>query len=508
MQRLLQAVEQTNDIIFMTDRDGKIKYVNPAFSKIYGYSPEEVYDRTPRMLKSGMSNGASYTAFWEKILARQNIRAEWTNRTKDGRLVTVDSTVSPVLGGHGGLSGFVAVQRDVTLEHQNQKDRKVLENQLYEAQKLESIGTLAGGIAHDFNNVLAIVLGYIALLKNAPGDVQNVENVTEAVSTAVQRGADLVRQILVFARKTEVSFAPLEVNLLVTEVQKMVQETFPRTIAVKAELDTNILLIDADRTQVYQTLLNLCVNARDAMPKGGTISIATRKVAGYQLRDRFPGAEETDFVNVSVADTGVGMNQATRKRVFEPFFTTKGKEKGTGLGLSVVYGIMKSHQGYVDVQSVMGQGTTFDLFFPVRHEVPPAKATGTEEEHTPVGGTESILVVEDEALLRDLLKTILAANGYNVFIASDGEEAVSVYKNHHKEIALVIADLGLPKLDGTGVFDHLRMINPGVKVLIASGYIDPGVKSGLLKAGAMGFLQKPMRPDETVRRVREALDRD
>ncbi|MEK9136571.1 MAG: ATP-binding protein, partial [Bacteroidota bacterium] len=371
---------------------------------------------------------------------------------------------------------------------------------------MESIGTLAGGIAHDFNNILGIILGHILLLRNARNDSDKVSRSLEAISEATGRATDLVRQILVFARKSEVLFMPLDANQMVTEIQKMIQGTFPKTITVSTSLETHIPMINADRTQIHQILLNLCVNARDAMPDGGTLSITTRKVTVDELRKRLPDAQGTEFLNISVRDTGTGIDEATMQKMFEPFFTTKEQGKGTGLGLAVVYGIIRSHHGYVDVQSTPGKGSTFDLFFPVLLVSQKPIVPGDDGPETLPGGTETILVIEDEDMLRELTRAALEAKGYGVITASDGADAVKLYKKHFQEIALVISDLGLPKLDGTRVFNELRKINPGVKVVIATGYIEPGVKSGLFKAGAQGFLQKPYKPAEILKIVREVLD--
>ncbi len=388
LQRLMQAVEQTKDVVLMTDLGGKITYVNPAFEVTYGYSREEAYKNTPRILKSGIQGDAFYSRLWNTILLGQNIRVELINKTKDGQLVTMESTVSPVFDSDTGLSGFIAVQRDVTLERKHDEERNMLERQLFQAQKLESIGTLAGGIAHDFNNVLGIILGYATMLRHAGTDSEKAEKSIDAINNAVQRGADLVRQILMFAREGEVTFASMAVNETVKELQLMIQETFPKTIIVSVNLNPDLPAIRADRTQIHQTLLNLCINARDAMPTGGKLSIGTAMVSIVELRGRVPHAKGSEFVQISVSDTGTGMDEMTQRKIFEPFFTTKELGKGTGLGLAVIYGIVKSHQGYILVQSAPGQGSTFDVYFPVRPDVEvEAHLHGSEEPIMIAGGT-------------------------------------------------------------------------------------------------------------------------
>ena len=503
-QRLLQAVEQTDDIVLMTDATGTITYTNPAFERVYGYSREEAYGATPRLLKSGSQDPETYVRLWSAVLSGRKVRLELVNKKKNGELATVESTVGPVFDSALGLTGFIAVQRNITVQKKNAEERKLLEKELFQAQKLESVGTLAGGIAHDFNNMLGIILGHATLLGLKPCDNEMHARSAEKIVSMVSRGSELVKQILVFARKSEAVPTVMSINEMVTELQAMIRETFPRTITIVPNLDAGLPAIKADRTQVHQTLLNLCVNARDAMPDGGTLSITTARAAVDEVQD--PDVHSNEFVRLSVCDTGTGMDEATRARLFEPFFTTKGPGKGTGLGLSVVYGIVKSHGGHINVHSTPGKGTSFDLYFPVHCEAPAITGSPVEGAKDVAGGTETVLLVEDEVMLRELLQRSLEAKGYRVFTASDGMSALQQYREHGRDIALVVTDIGLPKLDGGKVLIELQKMNPDVKVLVSSGYIDPDMRSGLLKAGAVGFLLKPYAPLEVLKRVREALD--
>ena len=507
-QRLLQAVEQTDDIVLMTDATGAITYTNPAFQRVYGYTREKAYGATPRLLKSGVQDDKVYARLWNAILSGEKVRLEIVNKTKEGRFVTIDSTVGPVFDSNRGLTGFIAVQRDMTAQRRNEEERKLLEKGLFQAQKLESIGTLAGGIAHDFNNMLGIILGHAGLLAKRPCDEETQSKSVEKITATVKRGGDLVRQILMFARKSEAVPTALDMNEMVTEIQTMIQETFPRTINITTNLDAGLPSIKADRTQVHQTLLNLCVNARDAMPDGGTLTISTGRAPLPEVQRRIPDAQGSELIRMSVTDTGTGMDEATRARLFEPFFTTKGLGKGTGLGLAVVYGIVKGHGGYIDVQSVPGRGTSFQLYFPVHAQVPVPADQPLVAEKEVAGGNETILLVEDEAMLRELLRASLEAKGYKVLAAADGAVALDLYNEHHSKIALVITDIGLPKLDGARIFREFQKINPAVKVLVSSGYIDPEMRLDFLKAGAVGFLSKPYTSPEIVKKVREVLDAD
>ena len=397
-----------------------------------------------------------------------------------------------------GRKAMLEVFQDITVQ-------KKLQQELTQSQKMLSIGTLAGGIAHDFNNILAIILGYTSILHSMKDNPEKFSYGVSAIKQAVDRGAGLVRQILTFARKTEIAFEPMNVSDLVRELVSMLQQTFPKIITFNIEIDTELPLINADHTQIHQILLNLCVNARDAMPKGGVITIKAHKATGDKLLERSPELNKHRYICISVSDTGIGMDETTRNRIFDPFFTTKEKGKGTGLGLSVVYGVVQAHHGFVDVESAVGSGTIFRLYLPVSNEIITAveSVKGEENAH---GGTETILIVEDEDLLLDMVQLLLETHGYTVLTAKDGLEAVKVYSQHAHEIALVISDMGLPVLSGESEFKKIKEINPSVKMILASGYFEPDIKTTLESAGVLGFLQKPYVIEEVLAKIRKALD--
>jgi len=400
----------------------------------------------------------------------------------------------------------VWVARDIT-------ERKRLEEQLRQSQKMEGIGTLAGGIAHDFNNLLGIILGYATILEAPNIEVNRRLQGVETIKRAVQRGADLVRQLLTFARKSEPTFGLVNINDLIEELGKMLSQTFPRTIDVRLRLEKSVPSITADATQIHQALLNLCLNSRDAMidqseenPKKGTLTISSSVISSKQMKEKFPDVENNDFLAVQVADTGIGMDENTRKRIFEPFFTTKELGKGTGLGLAVVYGIIKSHQALVEVESTENVGTSFSLYFPVAlhgetpvETRPVVRTTGTKEKRT-------ILVVEDEEMLLLLLQSILEDEGYRVMTAKDGQEAVELYQTHTGEISLILSDMGLPRLGGWEMFQEMKKINPHVKAILASGYFDPNLKIELINAGAKDFIKKPYVAAVILQRIQEVID--
>jgi len=425
---------------------------------------------------------------------------------KDGQKRVVLLSASSETESSGKVTNFRGFIRDIT-------DRRRLEEQFRQAQKMEGIGTLAGGIAHDFNNLLGIILGFTQLIESGKGDPERFAKSVETIKRAVERGSGLVRQLLTFARRADPSFHNLNANDVVNELVRLLSETIPRTITIVTELDDHLPMITADQGQLQQALLNLCVNARDAITdpaRGGgtvgTLRLSTRNVDGVKLREKFPNAMLERYVSISVGDTGGGMDEETRSRIFEPFFTTKELGQGTGLGLSVVYGILNSHQGFVDVESRVGEGTVFHLYFPITDALyPPVVRVSEPREEIPEG-SETVLIVEDEEMLRDLLKTFLSGNGYTVLTAQNGEEGLEVFRERGKEISLVLSDMGLPRLGGWEMFQQMKELDGDVKVILASGYFDPNLKMDLVKAGAKDFIQKPYVPDYILRRIREVID--
>jgi two-component system cell cycle sensor histidine kinase/response regulator CckA len=499
--------EQSKDVIFFSTPEGQFLDINPAGVELFGYSSKEELMQID-ITRDLFCKPADRERYQQALMNEGYVKDyELTLHRKDGQVVTVLESTNIVRDAEERIIAYRGIIRDIT-------EKKQLEQQLIQSQKMESIGTLAGGIAHDFNNILAIVLGYASRLKKGifpegqsqPSDghaklTQSIDEITKAV----KRGARLVQQLLTFARKSDVLFEPVNVNSTAEELIKMLTETFPKTIAFSLKQDSKIPLIVADASQLHQALLNLCVNARDAMPNGGTLTIMTNTVSNREVRQKFPEASADRYISISVADTGLGMDETTRIRIFEPFFTTKELGKGTGLGLAVVYGIVKNHNGFIDVESEIGKSTTFTLYLPVAQRT--HHLVEKEEEEGIPGGSETVLVVEDEDSLLRLVKGLLQEKGYQVFTARDGVEAVETYVQHREEIALVFADMGLPILGGWEAFLKMKELNPNVKVVFGSGYLDPNAKSELLKLGAKDFLQKPYTPDTILRRIREVLER-
>lgn len=371
------------------------------------------------------------------------------------------------------------------------EEQKILEEQLRQSQKLESIGTLAAGVAHDFNNVLNIIKGYASLLADRPDTAESVRIIDEAV----ERGASTVRQLLILSRKSEAALVPTSLNDLVAELARLVVQTFPKTIDIKLELADGLSPTLADANQIRQVLLNLSLNARDAMPTGGRLTFRT-KIAETARPDSGSTAKQTFFV-IEVADTGKGMDEAVRRRIFEPFFTTKHTGEGTGLGLAIAYGVVQNHGGFIDVESRVGKGTTFRIYLPagpleeqlsmaaILHGVPAQPDRRTAPVH------RTVFIVEDEEHTARLLKTVLARRGCSAVVALDGAAALEIYQSRWREIDAVLLDIGLPKIPGWEVMRRMKEINPAVKIIVASGNIAPELRADMHRVGVNEFVDKP-----------------
>lgn len=504
MQRLQSvALEAAANAIVITDRGGNIQWVNKAFTEITGYSRQEVAGKNSRILKSGRHNKSFYQNLWATISSGRVWSGEVINRRKDGGIYTEEMTITPVLDESEQILHYIAIKQDVTKQKQ-------LQEHLYESQKMESVGTLASGIAHDFNNILGIIVGYASLLEDRGNDDEKFKQHVNAINKAVERGANLVQQILTFARKTDVSLDIVKVNTVLQELAEMVEETFPKTISLNLHLSKNIPAIVIDQGQLHQALLNLCVNARDAImatDQGtGEITIRTDVVPGTDLQTLFPEAGPQKYISIVVSDTGTGMGEKTIDRIFQPFFTTKDTGKGTGLGLSVVYGIVNSYRGFIDVQSKEDQYSTFILYLPVRPGIQSDTDLVDSDGEDRSGGSETILLIEDESLLLDAVVMILEEKGYTVLTAQDGMDALDIFEKNKDTIDVVLSDMGLPKMNGSEIFKRIKKINPDVKYILASGYFDPVRKKELVNAGVQAFIRKPYQPDRVLSSIRSVLE--
>jgi signal transduction histidine kinase/ActR/RegA family two-component response regulator len=417
-----------------------------------------------------------------------------TNKRKDGSLYEEDATISPIRDASGKISGFVAVKRDVT-------ERLELEDQLRQAQKMESVGRLAGGVAHDFNNLLTVINGYSDFLLKGLKAPDPLRAYANQIREAGERAASLTKQLLAFSRKQVIEPRVLDLNMTIRESAPMLQRLIGEDIVLETHLDGSLGQIMADPDQIHQVIMNLAVNARDAMPDGGAFDIETVDVelgkedSTVIHHDAIPGC----YVLMAVTDTGHGIEETIRKEIFEPFFTTKQVGKGTGLGLSTVYGIIRQNGGWIDVWSEVGVGTTFKIYFPRVDVSPVPEQSGAR--NLAVGGDETILVVEDQKAVRSFTKAALRQHGYHVIDASSGDEAISLAQQHSGRIHLLLTDVVMPGMNGKDLSERLKEL----KVLFISGYTtDVIAQHGILDPG-VAFLHKPFSQQELAQKVREVL---
>jgi two-component system, cell cycle sensor histidine kinase and response regulator CckA len=384
-----------------------------------------------------------------------------------------------------------------------------LQEQLRQSQKMESIGTLAGGLAHDFNNLLNIIQGYTLAIMRHSADPEKVIEDVQVIRETVVGGAALVQQLLTVARKTEAKLVPTDINGLLQRLIKLLAETFPKTLTITLDVDPKVPNVKVDANQINHALLNLCVNARDAMPDGGNLLLRTRTLSGAELCGRFREARAERYACISVSDTGLGMEEEIKRRVFEPFFTTKEPGQGTGLGLSVVYGIVSNQDGFIEATSERGRGSAFHIYLPI-----PKDQAALVDVRQPFEGrkiarragyNETILFVEDEVRQLHLMQSFLEGEGFRVLAARDGVEALELHLRHKEEVAVVILDLGLAKLNGWEAFQRMKQINPKVKGILASGHLSRDVESQMAKGGLSGVIQKPYAVEEVLAKIEDAI---
>jgi PAS domain S-box-containing protein len=469
--------------------------VNARFSATTGATLEQILDNGVDVLRAGHPDEVSYALFKEAVRAGHEWKGELKRTLADNSSIWESVQVSCLRNITGEVTNLLCLREDITA-------RKQLEGRLRQAHKMESLGTLAGGIAHDFNNLLAIISGYSEICAMQAGDPAAVGRSTGEIQRATQRAVGLVQQILTFSRKTEVHLGAVDLNHLVQEITALMTETFPRNITFQRHLADGLPPLLADQNQLQQIVLNLCVNARDAMPDGGTITVRSSVVASA---DAPPGlARGRDFALLEVADTGTGMPPEVRARIFEPFYTTKQGNKGTGLGLAVVYGIVESHEGLIEVDSAPGAGSTFRVFIPLSeaaHAAPVAKVASDFP-----GGTESLLIVDDESTLLDLLQATFSEKGYAVTAASDGIQAISLLRDHNRHLDAVVVDLNMPGATGLEVLRALRVARPGVPALVATGHLSAEAHAEFERMGYRHFLHKPYTLDQLGRKLRGVIE--
>ncbi|OPY90748.1 MAG: Blue-light-activated protein [Syntrophus sp. PtaU1.Bin208] len=481
--------------ICVVDANRILTKVNDYCYPTFGYSPEEMVGRDPRFL---YCNDEDYRAAGEAIYSADCMAMELRMRRKDGKEISALISRS-YLNGKDISEGSIVVVQDVS-------DRKALEEQLRQAQKMEAIGQLAGGVAHDFNNMLQAILGYTNIILSSLGPEDRHYGKLMEVEKAGEKAAALTRQLLAFSRRQVLQLRPLDLNQVIEDLMKMLRRLIGENIELNIHADSALGKVNADRSQMEQVVINLCVNARDAMPDGGRLSIVTQNIrlddddcTKYDLEK--PGR----YVRLSVTDSGFGMEPETKSKIFEPFFTTKEKWRGTGLGLATVYGIVRQHDGMIQVDSELGKGSRFDVYLPVIESV--EEAPLLEGQPPPRGGHETVLMAEDDAPLRFLTEEILKLAGYRVLVAVDGEDALRIYREHGQAVDLLLLDVIMPKKGGRWVYDEIRAVHPGIRCLFMSGYSEDAVHTNFILDHGLKLIQKPFKSMDLLRMLRQELDR-
>jgi PAS domain S-box-containing protein len=493
-ERYRTLFETSRDVIYITAREGEFIDVNQAGLDLFGYTRDEMIGMNAREIYVDPKD----RSLFQQEIERQGAVTDYEVRfrTKNGTQMDCLLTASVREAKDGSILGYQGIIRDIT-------ERKRLEAQLQQAQKMEAIGTLAGGIAHDFNNLLMGIQGNVSLILSDMDTSDPHYERLQNTEKQIQSGAKLTSHLLGYARKGRYEVKPISLNRLVEETS----ETFARTkreVTIHRELATDLFAVEADPGQVEQVLWNLFINAADAMPSGGELILRTTNVTHMDMKGKLYDPVPGDYVLLTVTDTGTGMDKEITGRIFDPFFTTKERGRGTGLGLASTYGIVKGHRGYIDVASRKGKGTTFKIYLPASE-----KRVYEAFKHLDrlVTGTETVLLVDDEEAIRQVGQELLQAMGYDVLLAGNGEEAVELYERHSDNIDLVLLDIVMPQMGGAETYERMKEINPDVKVLLLSGYSIDGEATDILKRGCNGFIQKPFTMKELSGRIRQIVEK-
>ena len=497
LRRLSTAIEQAAEEIMITDPEGVIQYVNPAFERITGHARGEAIGQTPRILKSDIHGPAFYESLWNTIKGGNIWSGRITNRRKDGKLIQEDGTISPLLNSAGELTGYVSLKRDIT-------EMIKMETQLRQGQKMEAIGTLAGGIAHDFNNILGAMMGYAELARFKTKDVA-IHPYLEQLLKACDRARDLVQQILTFSRQREQEKKPVAVTPIVKEVMKLLRSSLPSTVEIRQRYTNRYDTVLADPTQIHQVLMNLCTNAVHAMREGeGVLGVSLRQ--GEILADNRaynPELKAGAYLQLIVSDTGKGIDPAIKDKIFDPFFTTKNTGEGSGLGLSVVYGIVKDHGGVIAVESKPGEGATFTISLPL---IDAAEEREGRETTAIPKGRGSILLVDDEEPLASLGQDMLTSLGYEVAVRLSSRDALETFRAHPERFDLVITDMTMPNMTGADLAREMLKIRSGIPIIMTTGFSERVNEGEAKKIGIRKFIMKPVSLPILAQAVKQLMD--
>ena len=489
-QKYREVVENTNVIILRYTPDGTFTFINRFGEEFFGFTREELVGKKNiigTIIPATGENSEKLKSMFQNICKHPEDyhENENINITKDGREVYIAWRNQPIKDEKGNLKEVLSIGADITRT-------KKLERELFQAKKLEAIGTLAGGIAHDFNNILGGIMGYLSLLKEQHNEGDPHYAILQKIEDSLDQTSELVRQLLAFSRRGKFELKPVDMNEVVQNVLKLLGRSIPKKINIIKDLEEGLPMMEGDPSQMEQVIMNICLNGVQAMPEGGDLIIRTREVSKEELPKDLVGHEGSDrYIAVSVTDTGIGMDKSVKDHIFEPFFTTKETGKGTGLGLSMAYGIVRNHGGGIRVESEIRRGTTFKVFMPAKYAPQRREEDDKVKKSGAVHGKGKILVVDDEDVFREMMKDVLGYLGYDVLLSENGEQGIKAYREHHDEIDLVILDMNMPVMDGKEMFRELKKIDSNVKALLATGFAMDGEVHELMTEGVMGFIQKP-----------------
>ena len=516
-QAMKQAEEKYRSIfenaqvgIYQTSPDGRLLSANPAMAEILGYdSPSDLTSSVSSMQEQVYVNPGDRLRFLELAGSQAAVTGFETQLyRKDGGVIWVSFNAHPVHDPDGSVRYFEGTLQDISASKQAEEEKLLLEEQLRQAQKMDALGKLSGGIAHDFNNLLQAISGFVQLMFMNKDQADPDYKYLVEIDRATNRASDIVRRLLSFSRKMEVRLEAVDMNRVVESTLGILQHIAPKMVCISTSLAPALKPIQADPGQMEQVIMNLVSNAIDAMSEGGQLSIETRGITlDSEYTQRYLEIDPGEYVVVTVTDSGSGMDESTRQRIFEPFFTTKEVSKGTGLGLSIVYGIVKGHLGHITCYSEPGKGTSFRIYLPVAGpNLSPAENVVTGVARDVPGGSETILLVDDEAMILDIAQEMLQSKGYATLRAQSGEQALEIFRNERGSIDLVILDLGMPGIGGEKCLEELRKISPQAKVIVASGYSGHKIAKRPGDYGAAGFVHKPFPLGEILHIIRSVLD--
>jgi len=498
-QLILQgaAMSAASESIAITDVQGKVKWVNPAFESLTGYQFEEIYGKSLSILNSEQQSPIFFKNLWQTILSGNIWHGELRNKRKDGSLYLEEQTITPVLNANGKITHFVALKHDISVQRQN-------EIQIQRSQKMDSLGKLTGGVAHDYNNMLGVILGYAELLQTKLDDDSQLARYVSEIRYAGNRGAKLTRKLLSFSRIQATESEITNINSLITEARLMLEKTLTASIQLKIELENELWPVWVDGSDLEDAILNMSINAMHAMPEGGELTLTTSNTVLSEDDAGFLELPVGDYVMLSISDTGIGMDEEVQRQIFDPFFSTKGN-RGTGLGLSQVYSFVQRAKGTIKLFSKSGQGTQFVLYFPRFQSAKIVQdVTNLNMDNQSISGRETILIVDDEPSLRSLTKEILSSRGYNILSAEDGEQALSILENEH--VDLLLSDVIMPNIDGFQLAAIVREKYPDVIIQLVSGFNDSRQNGLEIDELQKKILHKPFNAQELLNQIRSQLD--